>query len=457
MSNNNGINIKRNMTPENGIVIQQLVVRPVVRQSQDIGKWRSALMHAEGLNGDRVPLYDLYDELRLDGFLQSLISKRILGVTKCELMFVDQEGQEIPAMKELLKKKVIRDLRKEIMLHKFYGISVIELMKKPDFSMYSIPRKHIRPKLGRIVYEQYGVDGIDYRNPPVSNYVFEVGKYDNFGLLLEAAPYVIYKRGGFGDWAQYAEIFGMPFRKGKYNGYDQVARQALESALEKMGGAGFAAIPNETDIEFIENKNTAGSTDLYDSLRKACNEELSVLILGQTETTTKTGGSLGGNDDTHEATEDEINMDDRAEELSIFNEQVKPILRNLGYPVDGGEFIHKKDDEKISIKDKVEMFIKLKKEYGLPMCDDHVYEETGIPKPENYDQQIEARELAQEKGNKPDLKDEPPTNPKKPANKPTSPKEPIETEEEDTPDMEITWLDKFRMTLADFFDQAPKG
>ena len=454
--NTPGVNVVRNMTPENGIVIQQLVVRPAVRQSQDIGKWRSALQNAEAINSNRVMLYDLYEELMLDGMLKSLINKRILGVTKCQLMFVDQSGKEVPAITELLSKKVIRDLRKEIMQHKFWGISVIELMKNPEFSVYKVPVKHIQPKEGKIVFEQYGNDGIYYRNPPVSNYVFEVGKYNDLGLLLEAAPYVIYKRGGFGDWAQYAEIFGMPFRKGKYNGYDQVARQQLETALEKMGGAGFAAIPNETDIEFIENKSTAGSTDLYDKLRKACNEELAVLILGQTETTTKTAGSLGGNDDTHEATEDEINMDDRAEELSIFNEQIKPILRNLGYPVDNGNFIHKKDDEKLTLKDKVAVFISLKKEYGLPMDDDHIYEETGIPKPADYKQQKSAAEAQ----NKPIAAPLPPNAPtvSKVPNKPNKSTDKARLFiEEDDPQMMLNLWDKMRLKLADFFAQAPKG
>jgi hypothetical protein len=451
-----GVSVTKNMIPENGIVVQNLVIRPVVRQSQDIGKWRSALQSAEATNPNRVQLYDLYDDLMLDPRLKSLIQKRILGVTKIELMFVDKDGNEIPEMTDLLSKSVIRKLRKEIAKAKFWGIKVIELMKNPKFSVYSIPVKHIKPKEGKIVFQQHGQEGILYRNPPVSNYVFEVGDYDDLGLLLEAAPYVIYKRGGFGDWAQYAEIFGMPFRKGKYNGYDQVARQQLETALEKMGGAGYAAIPNETDIEFIENKSTNGSTDLYNTLIKACNEELAVLILGQTETTTKTAGSLGGNDDTHEATEDEINMDDRAEELAIFNEQIKPILKNLGYPVDNGNFIHKKDDEKISIKDKVDVFIKLKNEFKLPIADDHVYEETGIPKPTDYKLQKSAAEAQNKPIVAPKNQTEPtaPFLPNNPKNKAQNAKLAIE---EDDPQMMLNLWDKMRLKLADFFAQAPKG
>ena len=44
---------------------------------------------------------------------------------------------------------------------------------------------------------------------------------------------MIYKRGGFGDWAEYAEIFGMPFQVAKYNNYDEATRQELIRALEQ--------------------------------------------------------------------------------------------------------------------------------------------------------------------------------------------------------------------------------
>ena len=75
-----------------------------------------------------------------------------------------------------------------------------------------IPRKHVVPQKGMIIKNQSDMTGFSYREFPYTNFLLEVGEGDSFGLLMKAAQYVIYKRGGFGDWAQYCELFGMPFR-----------------------------------------------------------------------------------------------------------------------------------------------------------------------------------------------------------------------------------------------------
>jgi len=437
-------NVKRGTlenNPEKGIVVQNISIRPVNRQSQDIDKWRNAIRAAEAINGTRVPLYDLYNEILLDGVLENVVKKRVLGVTKTKLKFVNSNGEEVPEMTKLLKKKQFRKLRKEIQLQKTWGISVVELMNdEKGFRVYSVPRKHIRPKEGRITYEQHGVDGIDYRQPPADKFILEVGEWDDLGLLLKAAPYVIYKRGGFGDWAQFAEVFGMPFREARYDGFNDVVRKQLEMALDQAGSAAYAILPKEADFTLHPTPNTQGSGELYNNLRRACNEELSILFLGQTETTTKTAGKLGGNDDTHEQTEDDINEDDKADELAIFNEQVLPILANLGFPVQNGEFVHEKQEKEVPVKEKIDNVIKLKKDFGLPVDDDYVYEMSGVPKPSNYDQ-LKKEQLQQQQ--------EPTPADKK---KKRSSNDPGESTEE-----KLAWLDRFRLKLSDFFDQAPRS
>lgn len=441
------VNVNRQMQPENGVVIQNITIRPAVRTTQDIGKWRVALQHAEAIYGNRVQLYDLYEDIILDPVLSSLIEKRILGVTKCELQLLKNNGDVVEEMLPILRGRKFRELRKELLRYKFWGISVIEPMNKNGFDFFNVPRKHIRTKEAKIVYEQNGNDGIFYREPPYKNYVVEIGRYDDLGLLLKAAPYVIYKRGGFGDWAQFAEIFGMPFRIGKYAGYNETARVQLERALETMGSAAHVVIPEESNIEFIENKGTNNTGELYNMLRTACNEELAVLILGQTETTSKTAGKLGGNDATHEATEDAINLDDREDELAILNETILPILGHLGYPVKGCRFIHKTEDEKLTIKDKVEVYIKLRKELDMPVADDDIYADTGINKPSDYFVQKKAIEARKQQA---------------PANEMITPK--IKETAKDgaklyiqgIDDPKMNFWDKLSMRLADFFDQAPK-
>lgn len=431
---------------EEGVVIQNIVVRPVVRSTQDITSWRIALQTAEALNPIRVPLYDLYDDIMLDATLNRLSGKRILGVTKTKMVFLDKSGKEVPAMQDLIKKKAFRKLRKERMKQKMWGITVAELSKTADGNLrvYSVPRKHIKPNIGRIVFEQYGEDGVNYREDPFSKYVCEFGEPDDLGLLLSAAPYVIYKRGGFGDWSQFAEIFGMPFREARYDGYNNTVRMQLEQALDAAGSAAHIILPKDVDFKLHETKNSANSSDLYNDLRRACNEELCILMLGQTETTTSSKSSGYAQSQTHAGVEDQLNSDDREDELCDFNEVVLPILANLGYPVEGGSFSHQMADEKVSKKDKVDIVVKLKTEAKLPISDEYLYEEFSIPKPDNYDEE------------KAKLDNPVPVNPPRPPRVIKPIKLPEDGKKKKNKIKLSAWH-KIRLKLADFFDLAPES
>lgn len=448
-----------NLIPEQGIKIQNIVVRPIIRQSQDIRKWRDALKAAEMIMGRRVMLYDLYDEILLDGVAKDLIDKRILGVTKNELIYVDRNGEEDENTSNLMKSSNGRRLRKEVQYQKACGITLVEMGKNDDDSLhiYVIPRKHILPKIGKVVWEQYGYDGYNYREGNFARTVLEVGKYDDLGYILQVCPYVIYKRGGFGDWAQYAQIFGMPFRKGTYDGYNEIARIQLEQALEKAGSAAYAVIPEGSNIEFLEQKGTQGSANLYDMLRKACNEEMSITVLGQSATTIKQAGAMNSNDETHEQTEDDINEDDRADELAVFNEKVKPILINLGFNLDpNGKFIHKPEEEKTDPTEFATVADIVKNKLKMPIDDDQIYEATGLNKPKDYDaqkakiaeQQANALQNQNNAENGQQNYEQGPLNDKKKKDK----KKDIKQKEK------LSALDKIRLSILErFFDHAPEN
>lgn len=433
------------------IVINNIVIRPVVRTTQDIGKWRSALQSAESTNPQRILLYDLYSDLLLDAYLSSLIDKRILGVTKTALRYYDRDGKEVIEMTDLIGKRQFRNLRKEIMLQKFWGITVIELTAPGGiFKVYSVPRKHIRADLGRIVYEQSGTTGDNYKELPFSNYIAEIGDRYDLGLLLKAAPYVIYKRGGFGDWSKFAELFGMPFREARYDGFNDAVRIQLEKAMEQYGSAPWAVLPKEAEFTLHESKNTQGGGQLYDQLRKACNDELSVLILGQTETTTSSSSSGYAQSQTHAQVEDAINQSDREDELAIMNEQIAPILANLGYPIqEGGYFDHIIPGDELSKKDLAGVLVQLEEGLRLPIDDDYIYETFGIPKPADYNARKEAQ--ANEASKPP----EPPMPTKKKGKRNPRPTE----DDTSKPDEKLAaslW-NQFRHKLADFFDPAPES
>jgi hypothetical protein len=224
-------------TESKPIVVQQLKITQVNRTSQDIQKWRDAIRAAEGTSLNRTTLYDLYSDLLLDGHLSSVIDKRITQVINTPIIFA-QDGEEDEVITKMLQTEDFLELIAEILNSRFWGHTLCELQFMPEeIDVTLIPRKHVIPERSEIKIRQSDPKGFSYKEPPYVDYVIEAGKSDDFGLLMKAAQYVIYKRGGFGDYAQFAELFGMPFRKFTYDGYDDKVRQLLEQAAEAAGSA----------------------------------------------------------------------------------------------------------------------------------------------------------------------------------------------------------------------------
>ena len=158
---------KEGVVLESGIKIQNIEIRPVHRTKSDIQDWRNAHQHAEAINGTRIALYDLYNDGLLDAFLKRMVEKRVLGVTKNKLKYIDQSGKEIKQENSILNLLQFRLLREAIQLSKAWGIAVIELINEDGkLKIFDVPKKHICPKEGKILYDQYGTDGILYRNTP---------------------------------------------------------------------------------------------------------------------------------------------------------------------------------------------------------------------------------------------------------------------------------------------------
>lgn len=390
MANNNKPQVtkKDGLVNESGVVIQNITIRPVQRTQIDIQNWRDAHKMAEGYNSTRIALYDLYADVLVDGFLKyGLIGKRILGVTKNKLKYIIND-KEVEEANEFLNKQVFRKLRKEIQWAKAWGIAVIELMEKNgELAFFSVPKKHIRPEEGIILLDQHGTEGVEYRKLKT---VFEVGEWDDLGYLLEVAPFAIYKRGDIADWANFAQIFGMPFREARYDGFNEQVRIQLERSLEQAASAAYAVLPKEAEMKFHEASGTAGSNELYNALRKAMNEEMSVTVLGSTETTVSSQSSGYAQAETHRKTVNDIGQDDKEDELSILNDKVLEILVLLGFLPKGGKFIYDEPVDLETATKKVSIGNQLRAA-GTPVGDDYFYEVSGVPKPADYQEQKDSQ------------------------------------------------------------------
>lgn len=376
---------------DENILINKIDVRSINRTSQDIQSWRNAITSAESVfNPTRKQLYDLYHDILLDGHLWSVVDKRLTAITNTPIQFTD-EGEPVEDINNLMDTESWHYMLKELLNARFWGYTLLELTFLPDnIKAELINRKHVKPEMGLVVRNAFDMEGVRYLEPPYDRYIVTAGETKDMGLFMKVAQYVIYKRGGFADWAQFAEIFGMPFREGRYDPYDEATRKELLRMMEETGGAAYAVLPKGSEFQLHQASQTSGSNTIYQDLKDACNQEISKAIVGQTLTTEqgdKGARSLG---DVHQQVEADIHTDDKRFIINILNNKLRPLLEEHGYPVGNGRFIFPEIDN-LDKKSRLEMDLKLAKQ--VPVSDDYFYQTYSIPKPENYDELKEERQL----------------------------------------------------------------
>ncbi len=361
-----------------------LTVQQVRLTATDINSWKTAIDSARNvINPRRKLLYELYDSIILDGHLLSVMNKRRTQITNKKVHFAlkNNEGKIDDVVKNaVLETPWFYDMIKYILEAKAWGHSLIELVPEQGVINKAIlvPRFNVLPEKGILAFDAKNpLVGLDYRlDPAYSNNLIEAGGEKDYGLLMSAAQYIIYKRGGFGDWAQFAELFGMPFREGNYMPYDEDGRKKLEDALGKMGGAGWVVTPEGTSIKFHDN-NGAGKSEVFKDLIDLCDAQVSKIFLGNTMTTDN--GSSRSQSETHQDTEDGIIQSDIVELEYLLNWNIKQKLIALGLPIPEGRFFYP-EMQILGLEQRIDIDMKLAEK--VPISEEYWYETYGIPKPD---------------------------------------------------------------------------
>ena len=388
--------------PRNGdTIITQLVIRQPQRATSDVATWRNALRSAD--SGRVKTLFDLYDDLLIDPTLYRSWNKRIEAITNAELVFqlADNEpSEDVDALMETLSWETVLTA---IMNFKAYGRMGVECDFTNGFKADIVPPKHINLNNHSILINDSDEKGIDYLTNPN---LIVLGNPREFGLFLRTAPYAIWKRGGFGDYAQWLEIFGMPQRVGKYSSYDPQSRILLEQALDNAGSAPWCVIPKETDVETVNNTGSGSSGVSFNDFRQACNEEILITVIGGTLTVIagdKGARSLG---DVHKEGEGAINKSDMRFVEKVLNTYFVPMLEARGYNVKGGKFVFPAAVEALT----VEELLKISEYMPVPMG--FVRDKFGIPSPKDGEEVL--RRIAAEEKIEVEEKKPPKKKPEKP-------------------------------------------
>ena len=423
-------------------IISQLVIKQPNRSTSDVSTWRNALRSADG--GRIKPLYDLYDDLLIDTTLSRSWGKRVEAITNAELTFQYEDGSTDTEIDELMQTLAWETLLTGIANTKSWGRSGVEIDFSNGFNVDALPFKHINLDNHTILINDSDERGVDYLN---DSQLLILGTKRDFGLFLKTAPYAIWKRGGFGDYAQWLEIFAMPQRVGKYSSYDPQSRILLEQALQNAGSAPWCVIPKETDIETVNNTGNGSSGVSFNDFRVACNEEMLISLLGQTLTTvagTKGARSLG---DVHKGVEEGINKSDLRFVERVLNSYVKPLLEQRGFKVKGGKFIFPSAAEAVSVDE----LIQLTEIINIPSS--WVHDKYSIPKANEGEEIAGKNKQPEEENNK--KEDEKKLDPKTKKDKEAE-KESKKTDKEET---ELSDDRNFLLKLWDrsfsFFVDAP--
>lgn len=365
----------------------------------DIASYMQSLQSATAIDMyNRTRLYDMYQSAFLtDPHLIGIKRKRLVGACRTPIEFV-RNNKPDEMVNDILKQPWFRRFRKDVVESELWGFSLLQFYRNNDGTIGydSIARKHYDPVKMVVLRYQSDVDGAPIE--AFSNTIVIGDDPRGIGLMSAIMPYVLYKRGNMGDWAQFCQIFGMPIREYTYDAGDEEARKRLIEDARRQGANAVYIHPKDSALNLHESGNKTGSSDLYKSFTEECDSQMSIAMLGNTLTTDAKATGTQALGTVHQEEEDEIKEDDEALILSVLNSsRMKAILASLGLNVEGGEFrfIEAKNIDKTA---QLNAVTQLHEKLGLPIDDDYLYDTFDIDKPENYDQmKAEAQKKADEK------------------------------------------------------------
>lgn len=390
------------------IVVNDIRITSADRSQKDILTWRNAHRSAESHgNPNRVNLYDLYADILLDGHLSGIVGKRINSVLGKTMYFQDASGKKVDDMDKLISSLHFRNLCTLILETVFWGISGVEFIPGKEFYFAPIPRKHIKPEFGVIALQQSSTTGIAFADEPN---IWVIGGTNDLGILLQCAPYALYKRGSMADWANYIEVFGQPVRVIKYDGNDDQTKIELRKILDESGNSLSLLIPDQANFEMKDGKQSNGDGQLQERFKDAMNQEMSIIVVGNTETTTNGKTGTGAKSKVHQEQQELILQSDIYLLQSYLNsEHFLSILTSYGLPVTGGRFVIEKGIDIDALQQRIAVDKELATLVDIPA--DYFYDTYGIPKPEGNPKKPEPKKpepkKPEPKNQSDELEDEP--------------------------------------------------
>jgi phage gp29-like protein len=146
------------------------------------------------------------------------------------------------------------------------------------------------------------------------------------GFARAAAWCYLFKNYALKDWVAFAEVYGLPFRVGRYDaGASEEDIRKLMQAVSQIGTDAAAVMPRSMEVQFVDGKATGGA-ELWERLCDYLDRQISKAVLGQTATTDADTGGLGSGAEHGEVRADIERADAKALAATLQRDLVVPII-----------------------------------------------------------------------------------------------------------------------------------
>lgn len=146
------------------------------------------------------------------------------------------------------------------------------------------------------------------------------------GLVRGIAWAYLFKNFSLKDWASFLEVYGHPFRVGKYgkNATEKDKKNLLKAVLN-LGSDAAAVVPQDMLIEFIKNETSSGGAAFKDHA-EYLDQAISKAVLGQTTTTDAISGGHAVSQEHNKVRMDIANSDARQLSAVLNRDLIRPMI-----------------------------------------------------------------------------------------------------------------------------------
>ncbi len=332
----------------NSSLIQRITEKQASQTARDMQHWRRAKQVATRVDlPKRDLLDDLVNDLLYDTHLSSqmeLRRDRSLAKPYTILKADDSTDEETTAL--LSQSGAFSTLMQIALETPFFGHSLVEILPASEglFTVNLLPRRHVVPKLGWILFDLSDSKGYDYRSDPgYGKTLIEMGDPNDLGILFDCAPATIYKRYAMASWSEFCEIYGIPPRVLKINTDDSEAMQRAADMMQRMGSANWAIVDKDEDLSFAAGVSDNGN--IFQKLIYAAKEDVSLKICGATLGQDTQYGNRSKEESSMELLEAKCSADRRILER-VMTSTILPALARQGFIPEGLRFAYPQEEDK---------------------------------------------------------------------------------------------------------------